>query len=120
MYAERSDCTLAASADGRSALAAFRVIRILRLVKLIRLLKASKRLKAWSVKIATPRATLQIVTTLTECLFVFHWGACLLRLVAIVPNSVLDTWLATHGYCSPDYDADVRPYSDSNGTRGAE
>jgi hypothetical protein len=86
---------------GRSPLATLRVVRILRLVKLIRLLKASKRIKAWTVKIAMPRATLSVLVTLLECFFCVHWGACALVLVTIVRDSPLETWLATHGYCTP-------------------
>lgn len=85
--------------EGISALSTFRVVRILRLVKLVRLLKASRRLKEWSVKIATPRATLTIVSTLIEFMFVVHWCACVLALMTIAAASPLDTWLATHGYC---------------------
>ena len=85
----------------KSPLAAFRIVRILRLSKLIRLVRASKRLKELSVKVATPRAILTIFTTLIECVLVIHYGACVLGLVTIIPDSPLDTWRATHGYCRP-------------------
>ena len=90
------------TADGRkSPVASFRILRVLRLVKLVRLLKASRRLKEWSVKIAWPRAVVTIFSTLVESGFVIHLVACCFGIVAIIPESPLDTWLATHGYCRP-------------------
>ena len=83
----------------KSPLAFLRVVRALRLVKLIRLLRASRRLKEWSVKIATPRATLVMCQTVAECFFVTHMFACVLGVMTIVSDSPLDTWYATHGYC---------------------
>jgi hypothetical protein len=77
-----------------------RVVRILRLVKLIRLLKASKRIKAWSVKVALPKSTLTLFSTFLECSFAMHWGACLLGLVTIVPDTLEKTWFVTTGHCA--------------------
>ena len=95
------------SDSGESALALFRIVRILRLVKLARLLKASQRLKEWSVKIATPRATLTVFQTSVECFYVTHWSACALGLLTILPESQLDSWVATLGYCKPLEHLDV-------------
>uniref|UniRef100_A0A7S2BN34 Ion transport domain-containing protein n=1 Tax=Haptolina brevifila TaxID=156173 RepID=A0A7S2BN34_9EUKA len=87
-------------ADGeKDPLAAIRVVRVLRLSKLVRLVRASKRLKEWYVKIATPRAILTIISSLLECVFTIHYCACILGLVTVIPESPLDTWRATHGYC---------------------
>lgn len=88
------------SAENMSALSALRVVRILRLAKLIRLLRASKRVKEWSVKLATPQSVLTVISTLLECMYLVHLFACVLGLVTIIPESPLDTWLATHGYCT--------------------
>ena len=84
----------------KSPLAFLRIVRALRLVKLVRLLRASRRLKEWSTKIATPRATLVMVSTIVECLFVIHLFACALGVMTITAPSPLDTWYATHGYCA--------------------
>ena len=85
----------------KSPVASFRVVRVLRLVKLLRLLKASRRLKEAYVKIAWPRAVVTIFSTMFECGIVIHLVACALGIVTIVPPTVLDTWLATHGFCTP-------------------
>ena len=94
------------SASGaKSPLTSFRVIRILRLVKLIRLLRASDKLRDWSVQFAMPRAVLTIVTALSQVTYLIHLVACMFKLLTVIPDSPLDTWLATHGYCMPVEDA---------------
>ena len=85
----------------KSPLSSFRVVRILRLAKLIRLLRASKRLKDWSVRLATPQSIVTVVSTLIECVYIVHIFACTFGMMTIVPESPLDTWYATHGYCRP-------------------
>lgn len=97
---------LAQRSQQNSELSAFRAVRILRLVKLARLLKASQRLKEWSVKVAMPRSTLTILSCWVECLFVMHWFSCVLGLLAGLPDSPLDSWLATHGFCTPREELD--------------
>lgn len=90
------------SADGtKSPLTSFRVIRILRLMKLIRLLRASKRLKDWSVQFAVSRALLTIVAALSQVIYLIHLVACIFKLLTVIPDSPLETWLATYGYCTP-------------------
>lgn len=98
---------LAAGDTKLKSLTVLRVVRILRLIKLLRLLKASRVLKSWAVKIPTPRATVTILSSLAECMFVSHMIACLLGLTAELAGSPLDTWLATHGYCTPQTDEDT-------------
>jgi len=94
---------LSGTADGKkSPVTSFRVVRVLRLAKLIRLVRASARLKEFSVRMAWPRAVITVFSTLVECFFVSHLVACTLGLVTIIPDSPLDTWLATHGYCRPN------------------
>lgn len=90
----------------------FRVLRVLRLVKLLRLLRASKRLKEWSVSVAWPRSVLTIASCFTESFYLMHLGGCMFGIIAIVPESPLDTWYATHGYC--------RPVGDTHECVGAE
>ena len=90
-----------------------RIVRVLRLIKLLRLIKTSRIIKTWSVKMATPRATLTIASTLLECVYVAHLCACLLSVVTIFPPSRLDTWFSTLGYCRPAINL-------SNGTRLAD
>ena len=99
---------LMGSADGsKSPLTSFRVVRILRLAKLVRLFRASRKLREWSVHFALPRAVLTIISATFEVLYLIHLLACIFRLVAIIPSSELDTWLATHGYCNPiDWDGE--------------
>ena len=99
------------SGGSTDVLAVFRVVRVLRLVKLTRLLKASKRLKEWSVKIATPRATLTIFQIGVECMYVMHWAACIFGIISLLASSPLDTWLATHGLCTPREDLDWTDYA---------
>lgn len=77
----------------------------------VRLVRASRLIKQWSVKVSTPRATLTLGACLVECAYVVHFGACILGLLTVFEDSPLDTWYATHGYCT-----DVSLYGGSGGT----
>jgi len=87
----------------KSIFATLRVIRAFRLLKLVRLVKTPFALvKRLVLRIATPRATVTIISLLIECLVSSHIFACLLGMMSTFATSPLDTWSATHGYCRPD------------------
>ena len=91
-----------------------RIVRVFRLIKLLRLLKASRIIKSWSVKIATPRATVTIVWSLLQCLFVSHLVACTLALSATLGHrNELGSWYGTLGYCRPQISISYSDVADS-------
>jgi len=86
----------------RSPLASLRIVRAFRLLKLVRLVKTPfALLKRLVIRIATPRATVTVVSLLLECVFVSHMKACVLGMVSTFSASQLHTWMATLGYCRP-------------------
>lgn len=85
----------------KSPYTSFRVMRALRLFKLVRLVGASRQLKAWQVRMGTPRATVTIASTIGQIFVFAHVCACILGLMTVLASTPLDTWLATHGYCTP-------------------
>ena len=99
--ASATPMTASLQPDAKSPLSSLRIVRALRLIKLVRLLGASRQLKYWQVRMGTPRATYTIVSTFCEVVVISHYCACVLGLMTIFSESQLDTWLATHGYCTP-------------------
>lgn len=85
----------------KSPLSTLRTMRVLRLIKLARLLKGSRRLRDSLIKLPLPTARLTLLSALFECLFIVHWTGCIFGILTLFPDSPLDTWLATHGYCQP-------------------
>ena len=87
---------------GTSPLTTLRVIRALRLFKLVRLVRSSRVLQRLMIRVATPRATVTLLSLICECMLVAHAFACALGMSATFPASPLDTWEATHGFCRPN------------------
>ena len=103
--------TLATGSDGaKSPMTSLRIVRALRLIKLIRLLGASRQVKNIEVRIGTPRATVTVCSAFVEIFLWSHFCACILGLMTIFSPSPLDTWLATHGYCTVDSAGDYLTY----------
>ena len=101
-------------ANRKSPQSVARIVRVFRLIKLLRLLKASRIIKSWSVKIATPRATVTIVWSLLQCLFVSHLVACTLALSATLgERHELGSWYGTLGYCRPQISISYPDVADS-------
>ena len=77
------DCGVApdpSGATGKNPMTTLRVIRALRLLKLVRLFRTPFALiKRLVVRIATPRATITVISLLVECLFVAHSEYCRAR-----------------------------------------
>ena len=78
-----------------------RVIRTLRLFKLLRLMRGSKIIKRWATRVSMPYATIAIVKLLLMVLYVTHFSACMLGVMATFsePNAKLDSWQGYYGYC---------------------
>ena len=78
-----------------------RVIRTLRLFKLLRLMRGSKIVKRWATRISMPYATIAITNLLLMVLYVTHFSACMLGVMATFsePNPKLDSWQGYYGYC---------------------
>ena len=78
-----------------------RVIRTLRLFKLLRLMRGSKIIKRWATRISMPYATIAITNLLLMVLYVTHFSACMLGVMATFsePNAKLDSWQGYYGYC---------------------
>ena len=78
-----------------------RVIRTLRLFKLLRLMRGSKIMKRWATRVSMPYATLAIAKLLLMVLYVTHFSACMLGVMATFsePNAKLDSWQGYYGYC---------------------
>ena len=78
-----------------------RVIRTLRLFKLLRLMRGSKIIKRWATRISMPYATIAITNLLLMVLYVTHFSACMLGVMASFsePNAKLDSWQGYYGYC---------------------
>ena len=78
-----------------------RVIRTLRLFKLLRLMRGSKIVKRWATRISMPYATIAITQLLLMVLYVIHFSACMLGVMATFsePNPKLDSWQGYYGYC---------------------
>ena len=78
-----------------------RVIRTLRLFKLLRLMRGSKIIKRWATRVSMPYATIAIAKLLLMVLYVTHFSACMLGVMATFsePNAKLDSWQGYYGYC---------------------
>ena len=93
---------LMGTADSNSGLRAFRTMRSLRLIKLVRLAKSS-RIMARAMEYVSLSSTTQTAIGLTlQSLLLTHWFACILMISTTFDESPRNTWLFTHGYCTPD------------------
>ena len=87
--------------DNLKVVKVLRVIRTLRLFKLLRLMRGSKIMKRWATRISMPYATIAIAKLLLMVLYVTHFSACMLGVMATFsePNAKLDSWQGYYGYC---------------------
>ena len=87
--------------DNLKVVKVLRVIRTLRLFKLLRLMRGSKIMKRWATRITMPYATIAITNLLLMVLYVTHFSACMLGVMATFsePNAKLDSWQGYYGYC---------------------